>query len=91
MADTPSPSPEAAADTLKISPVRLSTSGLSGAFAVSPTTGLPEGFSEDKLRELYRALLLPRMIEEKMLLLLRQGEALASGSPASARRPSRWG
>ncbi len=29
--------------------------------------------TDDGLREIYRALLLPRMIEEKMLLLLRQG------------------
>ena len=27
----------------------------------------------DRLRELHRALLLPRVVEEKMLLLLRQG------------------
>ncbi|HEY3121317.1 MAG TPA: dehydrogenase E1 component subunit alpha/beta [Vicinamibacteria bacterium] len=31
------------------------------------------GLGPDRLRELYRALLLPRVIEEKMLLLLRQG------------------
>ncbi|WP_415859546.1 thiamine pyrophosphate-dependent enzyme [Aureibaculum sp. 2210JD6-5] len=30
--------------------------------------------SEEKLLELYRALLLPRLIEEKMLILLRQGK-----------------
>jgi len=72
MADTPSP-PEAGSDTQKVPTVRSAGSGLSGALAISPTTGLPEGFSEDKLRDLYRALLLPRMIEEKMLLLLRQG------------------
>src|SRR5262245_39285632 len=34
---------------------------------------LVEGFPPDDLRALYRALLLPRMMEEKMLLLLRQG------------------
>ena len=74
MADTPSPSPEGQAAPTRNGPaVRPAGSGLSGALAISPTTGLPEGFSEDKLRELYRALLLPRMIEEKMLLLLRQG------------------
>ena len=33
-----------------------------------------EGFSRDELRALYRALLLPRLIEEKMLRLLRQGK-----------------
>ena len=32
-----------------------------------------EGYSEESLRELYRLLLAPRMIEEKMLKLLRQG------------------
>jgi 2-oxoisovalerate dehydrogenase E1 component len=33
-----------------------------------------DGFSADRLKELYRALLLPRLIEEKALLLLRQGK-----------------
>lgn len=32
------------------------------------------GFSEEKLLQLYRNILLPRMIEEKMLKLLRQGK-----------------
>lgn len=32
------------------------------------------GFSRERLKELYRTLLLPRMIEEKALLLLRQGK-----------------
>jgi 2-oxoisovalerate dehydrogenase E1 component len=32
-----------------------------------------EGFAPEELRHLYRSLLLPRMIEEKMLVLLRQG------------------
>ena len=56
------------------------------------------GLSPERLRELHRALLLPRMIEEKMLLLLRQGklskwfsgigqEAIAVGV-ASALEPS---
>ena len=56
--------------------------------------GLVEGFSPDELRLLYRQLLLPRMIEEKMLLLLRQGrlskwfsgigqEAIATGVVAA--------
>jgi 2-oxoisovalerate dehydrogenase E1 component len=35
---------------------------------------LVEGFAPDTLRQLYRSLLLPRVIEEKMLLLLRQGK-----------------
>ena len=33
-----------------------------------------KGLSGDQLRELYRSILLPRMIEEKMLVLLRQGK-----------------
>jgi 2-oxoisovalerate dehydrogenase E1 component len=32
-----------------------------------------EGFAPEELRHLYRSILLPRMIEEKMLVLLRQG------------------
>ncbi|HEX9190213.1 MAG TPA: dehydrogenase E1 component subunit alpha/beta [Vicinamibacteria bacterium] len=46
----------------------------------SPATAPPdgdgdriEGFSPEQLRHFYRSLLLPRMIEEKMLVLLRQG------------------
>jgi 2-oxoisovalerate dehydrogenase E1 component len=53
-----------------------------------------------RLRELYRALLLPRLVEEKMVLLLRQGrlskwfsgigqEAIAVGV-AAALRPDDW-
>jgi TPP-dependent pyruvate/acetoin dehydrogenase alpha subunit len=38
------------------------------------------------LLKLYEDLLRPRMIEEKMLILLRQGGSV-SGSPASARKP----
>jgi 2-oxoisovalerate dehydrogenase E1 component len=34
----------------------------------------PEDVSDQQLRDLYRALLLPRLIEEKMLRLLRQGK-----------------
>ncbi|HET8644995.1 MAG TPA: dehydrogenase E1 component subunit alpha/beta [Vicinamibacteria bacterium] len=58
------------------------------------------GFSPDRLRELYRALLLPRAIEDKALLLLRLGrlskwfsgigqEAIAVGV-ASALRADDW-
>jgi 2-oxoisovalerate dehydrogenase E1 component len=54
------------------------------------------GFSAERLRELYRALLLPRLVEEKALLLLRQGrlskwfsgmgqEAIAVGVTAALR------
>ena len=61
-----------------------------------PRTGL----SAERLRDLYRALLLPRLIEEKMLLLLRQGklskwfsgmgqEAIAVGVTA-ALEPDDW-
>jgi 2-oxoisovalerate dehydrogenase E1 component len=37
------------------------------------TERLIDGFTAAQLRDLHRAVLLPRMIEEKMLLLLRQG------------------
>src|SRR5262249_3099066 len=58
------------------------------------------GFGPERLRELYRALLLPRVIEEKALLLLRQGklskwcsgmgqEAIAVGV-ATALQPNDW-
>jgi len=61
---------------------------------------LVDGFAPQELRELYRKLLLPRMIEEKMLLLLRQGrlskwfsgigqEAIATGVLA-ALEPADW-
>ncbi len=33
-----------------------------------------KGFTEDELRSMYKALILPRLIEEKMLILLRQGK-----------------
>jgi 2-oxoisovalerate dehydrogenase E1 component len=42
--------------------------------ASAPATAAPlEGFRPEDLRRFYRSLLLPRMIEEKMLILLRQG------------------
>ena len=43
------------------------------ARAADPPEPAAAGFSTERLRELYRALLLPRLIEEKALLLLRQG------------------
>jgi 2-oxoisovalerate dehydrogenase E1 component len=50
---------------------------MSDARAPAAATGLPaaliEGFAPEQLRRFYRSLLLPRMIEEKMLVLLRQG------------------
>src|SRR5919108_1220256 len=46
----------------------------SDARAIAAAASAPvSGFSAGRLRELYRALLLPRLIEEKALLLLRQG------------------
>src|SRR6185369_3003271 len=58
------------------------------------------GLDTDRMRRLYRALLLPRLIEEKMLVLLRQGklskwfsgmgqEAIAVGV-TQALRPDDW-
>jgi 2-oxoisovalerate dehydrogenase E1 component len=41
--------------------------------AQAPDEPPVEGFPPDDLRALHRALLLPRMVEEKMLVLLRQG------------------
>src|SRR5262250_130686 len=73
MAETPRPQKPAAGEAQRGQSQRPSTAVLSGAFSLA-ANGLPEGFSEDKLRELYRAILLPRMIEEKMLNLLRQGK-----------------
>ncbi len=66
----------------------------------APAESLVEGVPPETLRSLHRALLLPRMIEEKMLLLLRQGrlskwfsgigqEAIAVGVTA-ALEPRDW-
>jgi 2-oxoisovalerate dehydrogenase E1 component len=41
--------------------------------AAGPAPAPAEGFAPEELRRLYRSILLPRMIEEKMLVLLRQG------------------
>ena len=41
--------------------------------AAPSSDGSFEGFAAEELRHFYRSLLLPRMIEEKMLVLLRQG------------------
>jgi 2-oxoisovalerate dehydrogenase E1 component len=49
------------------------TSALESVPGSVPESGA-DGFSDQQLRELYRALLLPRLIEEKMLRLLRQGK-----------------
>jgi 2-oxoisovalerate dehydrogenase E1 component len=51
-------------------------SGMDGPVAASAhaaADGTIDGFAPEQLRELYGRLLLPRAIEEKMLLLLRQG------------------
>ena len=41
--------------------------------AARPASASTEGFAPEELRHLYRSILLPRTIEEKMLVLLRQG------------------
>ncbi len=48
---------------------------MSDPAATGPATaeGPIEGFTPEELRRFYRSLLLPRMVEEKMLVLLRQG------------------
>jgi 2-oxoisovalerate dehydrogenase E1 component len=47
---------------------------MSDSPAPAPPEAIPlEGFQPEELRHFYRSLLLPRMIEEKMLVLLRQG------------------
>jgi 2-oxoisovalerate dehydrogenase E1 component len=46
--------------------------------------------SDEQLIQFYKSLLLPRMIEEKMLVLLRQGK-FQNGLAVSARRPLRLG
>src|SRR5438093_3712065 len=70
------------------------------AGAAPATSAEAHGFSPERLKQLYGALLLPRLIEEKALLLLRQGklskwfsgmgqEAIAVGV-ASALDPGDW-
>ena len=44
-----------------------------GASPAAPSEASLDGFTPDELRKLHRALALPRVIEEKMLVLLRQG------------------
>ena len=59
-----------------------------------------KGLTTEKLIDLYKSILLPRLIEEKMLLLLRQGkiskwfsgigqEAISVGATA-AMQPDEW-
>jgi 2-oxoisovalerate dehydrogenase E1 component len=73
----------------------MSETPLAPAAGTSEPTAVA-GFSAERLRELHRALLLPRLIEEKALLLLRQGrlskwfsgmgqEAIAVGVTAALR------
>ncbi len=68
--------------------------------AANAAEAATHGFTTERLSELYRALLMPRVIEEKALLLLRQGrlskwfsgvgqEAIAVGVTA-ALEPSDW-
>ena len=45
-----------------------------------------KGFSEERLLHLYNSILKPRMIEEKMLILLRQGK-YQSGFQVSVKKP----
>ncbi len=49
------------------------TTTAAGVHAQGPAAPRASGPSREELRALYRALLLPRLIEEKMLRLLRQG------------------
>src|SRR5262249_54357464 len=67
MSETEGAADIGSADTQKIKPVAVEA-------APPPGPSPLEGFTPEKLRELHRALLLPRVIEEKMLLLLRQGK-----------------
>jgi 2-oxoisovalerate dehydrogenase E1 component len=53
--------------------VRMSDSPAAVPATERPPDAGPDGFPPEELRRLYRSLLLPRMIEEKMLVLLRQG------------------
>ena len=62
----------------------------------TPSSTPSVGLDADRMRELYRALLLPRLIEEKMLLLLRQGRlskwfsGIGPGGDRGRRRRSPW-
>jgi len=47
--------------------------GMGDSTGAAAAEGTIEGFAPEELRRFYRSLLLPRMIEEKMLVLLRQG------------------
>jgi 2-oxoisovalerate dehydrogenase E1 component len=53
--------------------VRMSDPPAHGVAAARPPQAGDLGFSPEELRRFYRSVLLPRMIEEKMLVLLRQG------------------
>ena len=45
-----------------------------------------EGFSDEELKDIYLKLVRPRLIEEKMLILLRQGKITKWFSASSAPR-----
>ena len=54
---------------------RPSAAGPAGAPApAAASASATAGFTPEQLLDLYQALLLPRLIEERMLLLLRQGK-----------------
>lgn len=70
---------------------------MQSAVQLSPLAFNADGYDNFSLKELYRHILLPRMIEEKMLLLLRQGriskwfsgigqEAIAAGATLALKR-----
>ena len=48
-----------------------------------------EKYTNEELIHLYRNLLFPRMIEEKMLVLLRQGKSV-NGLVGLGRKPLQW-
>src|SRR5512140_2761732 len=65
--------------------------------AAAPTAQAGDPYAPEELRRFYRSLLLPRMIEEKMLVLVRQGrlakwfsgigqEAIAAGVVSALER-----
>jgi TPP-dependent pyruvate/acetoin dehydrogenase alpha subunit len=53
-------------------PPNLAAPGIRPSSARRAVPGVETDLTADQLRDLYRALLLPRIIEEKMLLLIRQ-------------------
>jgi 2-oxoisovalerate dehydrogenase E1 component len=66
-------SPAESGDTQRLKPFARSAPLPAPLLPAPHTLALPDGFPAERLRALYDALLLPRVIEEKMLVLLRQG------------------